>query len=229
MRIAERYRTIGDLPRQIPIFPLRNAILLPRAVLPLNIFEPRYLAMVDFAIRSDRIIGMIQPSGAVSVTGSPRERDAKLWRVGCMGRITAFQEREDGRLLITLTGIARFRPGAEVTSELPYRQVIVDSSDYADDLTPGIGANAVDRPRLLGVLKSYLEQKQLAADWSAIQQAESERLVNALSVLAPYSAEEKQALIEAKLLTERAELLIALAEMELAAARGGGGPGNIMQ
>jgi len=227
MQPNPRYRSTSDLPRLIPVFPLRGAILLPRAVLPLNIFEPRYLAMVDTALKRDRVIGMIQPAGAGGPTGSPLERDAALRKVGCLGRITAFQERDDGRMLITLAGVIRFRPVEEHATAAPFRELVVDYEPFAADLVPGLGASEVNRSRLLSVLKDYLEQKKLAADWSAIVQAESERLVNALSVLAPYGTEEKQALVEARTLPERAELLTALAEMELALMRGGGPSTNL--
>jgi Lon protease-like protein len=215
--ITDKYRTPAALPSRIAVFPLRGCILLPRASMPINVFEPRYLEMIDDAISGSRVIGIIQPAAATEPVESPQGKDADMRKVGCAGRITAYQELEDNRLLITLTGIARFDAVGEAASDLPYRLLDVDYQRFAGDLEPGRGENAVDREKLLNVLKRYLEANQLGADWDAIINSPSELLVNVLSVVSPFSSEEKQALLEAADLPRRAEALIALAEMHLAA------------
>lgn len=222
MATTDRYRRPVDLPRQIPLFPLRGAILLPRATLPLNVFEPRYLAMVDDVMRGDRLIGVIQPEQpAEAAVESPPSKAVPLKTVGGAGRVTTYQELDDGRILITLTGVCRFALGEEVATGMPYRTAQVDWDRFAVDLSPGVGEEAVDRERLLQVLRSYLDANRLKADWRAILASSSEFLVNALSVMSPYGPEEKQALLEAGDLKARAEVLVALAEMELASHGGG--------
>lgn len=216
MPAPARYNHASDLPRSIPIFPLSGAILLPRATMPLNIFEPRYLAMIDNAIASSRVIGMIQPAKSVQDEESPQERAAPLKKVGCVGRITAFQELDDGRILISLTGIARFKVETEEETDEPYRICRITSKDYENDLIAGYGEEDVDRSALLEGLRSYMSVNNLDADWDAISKAPTELLVNSLSVISPFGAEEKQALLEADDLKKRAETLTALAQMELA-------------
>lgn len=228
MTLTDRYRRPADLPPRIPVFPLRGAILLPRATLPLNIFEPRYLAMIDDAMSSARVIGILQPLGNSDDDDqeSPPGKDPGLRRVGCAGRITSYQELDDGRLVITLTGIMRFECVDEAESGTPYRIMSVTYDRFAKDLTEGLGEEFVDRQNLLRVLKSYLEANRLKTDWNAIQRASNEFLINALSVMSPYGPEEKQALLEAADLKMRAEVLIALAEIELAS---NGGTGSTLQ
>lgn len=222
-----RYQTINDLPGELAVFPLVSAILLPRAVLPLNIFEPRYLQLFDDVMRTTRLVGIIQPVGDGGPTGSPQERSAALRDIGCVGRITTYQEHEDGRLTIVLAGVARFRSVEEKRVEHPYRVLSVNFSLYATDVEAGHGEDDVDRDRLLDTLKRYLAQRNLKADWSAVLRTGSEQLVNWLSVASPFGAGEKQALLEAQTLKDRAEVLITLAEMELAA--GGSDPGSRLQ
>lgn len=221
--MTDRYRNADDLPNTVPVFPLRGAILLPRATLTLNVFEPRYLALVDHALANNRLMGVIQPGLDTGTAESPEGTDFSLRTVGGIGRITSFDETEDGRLMISLSGIARFRLGEEIHSDTPFRMFEVDFSPYADDFIEGHGEDEVDRPRLLETLRCYLEANNLNADWERINGATSERLVNTLSILSPYGPEEKQALLEAKGLQERAEALVALAEMELAARDDGSG------
>jgi len=222
VQLVQRYRSPRDLPQRIPVFPLAGCILLPRTSLPLNIFEPRYLTMLDDVLRGDRIIGMIQPAGDGGETGSPEDRSAPLRPVGCTGRVVAFQELDDGRLMISLTGIARFELAKEAQVSAPYRVFSVDYQRFASDLSRGSGEEeAVDRERLLGVLKRYLEARNLQADWQAISRTSSEQLINSLSIASPFGCEEKQALLEAKDLKMRAETLMALAEMEIASGSGG--------
>jgi uncharacterized protein len=219
---AERYRGPADLPQRMPFFPLRRAILLPRAALPLNVFEPRYLAMLDDVMSGSRVLGIVQPASGDSGE-SPAGKTAELRRVGCAGRVTAYQELDDGRLAIVLTGIARCTLEGEVAGPKPYRICTVDFARFSSDFVAGSGENDVDRQALLAALKTYLEARQQRADWSAISKSSSESLVNMLAIASPYGAEEKQALLEAPTLKARAEALIALAEMELAAGAGGSG------
>jgi Lon protease-like protein len=220
--VTDRYENADDLPNMLGVFPLRGAILLPRATLTLNVFEPRYLALVDHALANDRLLGIVQPADT-GTAESPEGKDVPLRAVGCAGRIIAFNETEDGHLMITLAGIARFALGREIPSDTPFRVCDVDFSAYADDFVSGHGEDEVDRVRLLETLRNYLEANSLSADWERINSATNERLVNTLAILSPYGPEEKQALLEAKGLQERAEALVALAEMELAARDDGSG------
>jgi len=224
MSLTERYRRPADLPARIPAFPLRGAILLPRATLRLNVFEPRYLALVDDVLAGQRILGIIQPGTIDGETGeSPVGKDFPLRRVGCAGRITSYEEVEAARLMITITGIARFEVVDEALTAKPYRTLSVSYDRFAGDFTAGLGEERVDRDTLLRVLKAYLEAKSLQADWEAVTRSRSEALVNALSVMSPYGSEEKQALLEAADLKARADVLVALAEMELATTGESGG------
>lgn len=227
MSPTDRYRRPADLPPRIPVFPLRGAILLPRATLPLNVFEPRYLEMLDDVMAGDRLIGIIQPAAAdVSEFEESPRASVDLRRVGCVGRVTSYQEVEDERRMITLTGIVRYDVLDEAVTDLPYRVMSVSYDRYASDLSEGLGEEMVDRANLLRVLRSYLDANRLEADWSAIQRASSEFLINALCVMSPYGPEEKQALLEAQDLKRRADVLVALAEMELASS---GNSGNTLQ
>jgi len=212
MSHESRYRELADLPPQLPVFPLPGALVLPRADLPLNIFEPRYLAMVNDALAGDRLIGMIQPVDEdADLAGSP-----ELSRIGCVGRITAFAEMADDRLLITLTGVCRFSIASELASDKPYRLVEPDFSAFVSDLDPGRDQAQVDREALLKVFREYLTANDLSADWEQVDAASNESLVNTLSLLAPYPPRDKQALLEASDLKTRADVLIALTEMALA-------------
>ena len=206
------YRGPADMPETIPLFPLPGALLLPRGHLPLNIFEPRYLAMLEDAMKGARVIGMIQPNEAnAAATAHP-----PLYQVGCAGRITQYEETGDGRYLITLFGIARFRVREELTVTTLYRQCRVDYTDFAADFTPNAGDDTVDRDELLRTLKAYLEANRIEADWTGIREAPIEALVNGLSMMSPYGSREKQALLEAPDLKARADLLVAVTEISLA-------------
>ena len=223
MPINADYRGPGDLPEVIPVFPLPGALLLPRGQMPLNIFEMRYLAMVDDAFRDGhRLIGMIQPD----VAHSPKDSDRPtLFRVGCVGRITQLAESGDGRYILELTGVSRFRVIEELTVLTPYRQCKVDFFAYADDLVARKGEDDVDRKRLLEVLAAFLKVNDLKVDWSGIENAPNEALVNALAMMSPYGPAEKQAMLEAPDLKTRAEILIAVTEMDLAKKRTSGDTG----
>jgi uncharacterized protein len=221
--VTDRYRNAADMPSVLPVFPLRGAILLPRASLTLNVFEPRYLALIDRALANDRLIGVVQPGPDAGAAESPEGKSFPLRRVGCAGRITAFNEADDGRLVISLAGVARLQLGADIASDTPFRICEVDYAPYPADFICGHGEDDVDRPRLIATLRSYLIANNLNADWDRINGASNERLVNTLAILSPYGPEEKQALLEAKDLRARAEALVALAEMELAATDDGSG------
>jgi Lon protease-like protein len=207
------YRGPGDVADVIPVFPLPGALLLPRGQMPLNIFEPRYLAMVDAALRSgQRLIGMIQPD-----TAHPGPDDRPyLFKVGCVGRITQFAETGDGRYLIQLTGVSRFAVEQELSVPTPYRQCRVTYAPFADDFVARKGEQAVDRAAVLEALSAFLKANKLKADWEGIENAPNEALVNALAMMSPYGPAEKQALLEAPDLKTRAEILVAVTEIELA-------------
>ena len=223
MATTERYRRPADVPRRIPVFPLKGAILLPRATLPLNVFEPRYLVMLDDVLAGERVLGIIQPERTDGEEESPAGKSSPLKRVGCAGRVSAYQELDDGRLLITLTGIARFDVLRQIEDDRPYRVCEVGWDSFAGDFAPDNSAAEVDRQALLKVVKSYLDSHRLRADWKSINEAPTEFLVNSLSVISPFGSEEKQALLEARDLKARAAVLVALAEMEIAAGDGGSG------
>ncbi|MBB5045623.1 hypothetical protein HNR60_000352 [Rhodopseudomonas rhenobacensis] len=214
------YRGPGDLPERIPVFPLPGALLLPRGQMPLNIFEPRYLAMVDDALREHRLIGMIQPD----LSHSSNEAKPELFRVGCVGRITQFAEAGDGRYILELTGIARFKVVEELAAITPYRQCRVDYGPFVDDFTARKGEEAVDRETLLSVLREFLKANRLKVDWDGIETAPNEALVNALAMMSPYGPPEKQAMLEAPDLKTRAEILVAVTQMDLAKKRTSGDP-----
>lgn len=210
MKFLKDYNKPADLPQKLPVFPLPGALLLPRADLPLNIFEPRYLEMVSDALSGERMIGIIQPRDDSDTAERP-----DLMKVGCAGRITSYAETPDGRMLVTLTGVSRFSIKSELTVDTPYRQVVANFKPFAIDLVMDLGAADVNRPALLTAFKDYLTANNMSADWSEINAASTEVLVNTLSLLAPYPASEKQALLEAPDLKTRADVLVALTEMAL--------------
>lgn len=206
------YRGPSDLPEIIPVFPLPGALLLPRGQMPLNIFEPRYLTMIDDALRHTRVIGMVQPHFDDSI----RQNGADLCRIGCAGRITQFAETGDNRYLVSLTGIARFRIVEEMDVATPYRQCKVSFEPFVRDFEARAGEEAVDRAAVIRTLKEFVEANDLAIDWKGIHAAPNEALINALSMMAPFGPREKQALLEAEDLKTRADLLVAITEIELA-------------
>ena len=213
MPLNALYHGPADLAATIPIFPLPGALLLPRGQMPLNIFEPRYVAMLDDALRSgERLIGMIQPDP--THPGTPDKPN--LFKVGCVGRITQFAETGDSRYLVQLTGICRFRVEQELSLPTLYRQCRVTYAPFADDFIARRGEDDVDRTALLRALANFLQANDLQADWDDIENAPNEALVNALAMMSPYGPAEKQALLEAPDLKTRAEILVAVTEMELA-------------
>jgi Lon protease-like protein len=208
--VASSFKRAQDLPQVIPVFPLDGALLLPHGALPLNIFEPRYLNMVDDAMAGERIIGLIQTR-----PGGDPERPL-LAPVGCAGRITAFTETSDGRYLITLTGLSRFKAREELPVMTPYRQLRADFMAFEADLRPVQDDDGFDRIQLLRALKDYLEHRSLDLDWETAKAAPAEALVNSLCMALPFEPAEKQALLEAGDLCERREALVALLEIDAA-------------
>lgn len=215
------YRGPSDLPRVIPVFPLAGALLLPRGQIPLNIFEARYLALVDDSLRDGhRLIGMIQPDLRKP---APEDRP-NLYKIGCVGRITQLAETGDGRYLIQLTGVARFRIEEELGVATAYRQCEVTYAPFADDFIARKGEEAVNRKAVLEALSAFLKANKLKADWKGIESAPNEALVNALAMMSSYGSAEKQAMLEAPDLKTRAEILVAVTEIELAKTETEGEP-----
>jgi uncharacterized protein len=215
------YRGPVDLPEVLSVFPLPGALLLPRGQMPLNIFEPRYLALVDDTLRDGhRLIGMIQPDPAHPGT----EERPSLYKIGCAGRITQLAETGDSRYLLQLTGVARFRLVEELKVATSYRQCRVDFMPFTDDFVARRGEEAVDRKAVLAALSDFLKANDLKADWAGIETASNEALVNALAMMSPYDPAEKQAMLEAPDLKTRAEILVAVTEIALAKANTEGDP-----
>jgi Lon protease-like protein len=213
MPMNETYDGPEDLAAVIPVFPLPGALLLPRGQMPLNVFEPRYVAMVDAALMSGhRLIGMIQPDPA-----HPGSEDhPNLYKIGCVGRITQFAESGDGRYLLQLTGVSRFRIEEELPVTTLFRQCRVSYAPFTDDFVARKGEDEVDRKAVLRALADFLTANNLKTDWDGIENAPNEALVNALAMMSPYGAAEKQAMLEAPDLKTRAEILVAVTEIELA-------------
>lgn len=195
------------LPTLVPVFPLARALLLPSGSLPLVIFESRYLAMLKEALASERVIAMMQPK--------TDEEVPTLYNVGCLGRITSFNEIEDGRMLITLTGLSRFNLVREIPTDKAFRTIEVDYQNFPHDLETKLNEDIINRDGLLAIVRRYLQKNNLQADWEAIDKASSASLVTAFSILSPYGVAEKQALLEARTAAKRCDILIALTEMLL--------------
>jgi hypothetical protein len=205
---VETYRKLTDLPETIAVFPLSGVLLFPRWSLPLNIFEPRYLNMIDDAMSGTRIIGMIQSNGDDPVSPS-------LVNTGCAGRITSYSETDDGRYLISLTGICRFRVAEELDVKTPYRQVQADWQPFAHDLVSPPDQSLPDRLHLVNSLKRYTQINSMEVDWEAVEHAPMETLINALCAGCPFGTVEKQALLEAQTVSDRAQTLITLLDMDV--------------
>lgn len=215
-------QSIAELPETLRLFPLSRALLLPRTHRPLNIFEPRFVQMVDDALAGNRLIGLIQPQ---DTSQEAPQGAVPLQGTGCIGRITHFEEEGEERYLVVLEGVCRFTPGEDVAVDTPYRQIRYSAEPFSSDFQPGLGAQAVDRGRLVAMIHDYAEFAQFEVDFDEIERTDTEDLVNLCCMLSPYGAREKQALLEANTLSARAETLIALAEMEMAKA----GPGTTLQ
>jgi Lon protease-like protein len=212
------FHSFTDLPDIMPVFPLTGILLLPRAALPLNVFEPRYLELVDDALKGNRLIGIIQPLESEDTVLRP-----KLSQVGCAGKIIAWRESEDNRYLITLAGLARFRVKEEISTLSAYRQVACDFKPFAADLAQSGEDGDFPRERLLTALKDYLSRRDMKADWKSVMTAPAESLVNALAMMCPFEPAEKQALLEAPSWIDRVSTLVALLEI----ATAGQGPGTL--
>lgn len=204
------FRKPSDLPQTLPLFPLSGAILLPRGVVALNVFEPRYLNMVDDALAGERLVGMIQPAAGEEDAAMPRLAD-----VGTVGRITAFNETDDGRYLITLTGVCRFDLQHELDGGTPYRQAVVNYVPFAGDFSAADG-RSIDRAGLIAALKTYAALHGFQVEWDSVEQAPTETIVNVAAQVCPFDAASKQALLEAMTLEDRAEALLALLHWDAA-------------
>jgi hypothetical protein len=208
-----------SLPRTVPLFPLAGVLLLPGGRLPLNIFEERYLAMTRDAMAGSRLIGMVQPRQPDDDQASPQ-----IYRIGCAGRVTSFNETEDGRFLIVVTGLCRFYVVEELSATTPYRQALVSFGRFRDDMEGG-EAEDVDSQRLIAGLRAYLESREIKVDWKAVGANPSPTVINALAMVCPFEPSEKQAILEAADFAERCRIIMALAEMALLEqGRGSGTP-----
>jgi hypothetical protein len=216
MKLNRTFAGPAEMPATIPLFPLTGALLLPRRPIQLTVFEPRYLEMLDDALAGERLVGVIQPSSQPSSDEETSDPAPELYPLGCAGRIVQYAEIGDGRCFLTLMGVARFRLTAEEPSDSPYRVAIPDYSPFAEDFLEGAGEAAVDRDDLIAALKRFAEVNEIKVVWSDIRKASNEALVNGLSMMSPCGPREKQALLEAKDLKSRAEMLVAITTIELA-------------
>ncbi|MEW9617540.1 LON peptidase substrate-binding domain-containing protein [Shinella sp. S4-D37] len=220
-----RYLKPEDLPEAIPVFPLTGALLLPGGQLPLNIFEPRYLSMLDDALATHRLIGMVQPVFGTERVDDVASGTPALCQVGCIGRVTSFAETGDGRYIVSLTGVCRYRLLEELRSDRSYRSFRI--APFITDLSGRDDEQSVDREALLSAFKAYLDANKLEADWESVERASNATLVNSMAMMSPYGPAEKQALLEAPDLRTRAETLIAITEIVL--ARGYGDVDTMLQ
>jgi Lon protease-like protein len=212
MKLNRTFASAQDLPPSLPLFPVAGALLLPRRPIQLNVFEPRFVAMLDDALTGERLIGMIQPKAGEDAVGPNPE----LCEVGCLGRIVQYAEIGDGRCFVTLMGVTRFRVAEELTTLTPYRIARAEYSPFAQDFVEGAGEAEVDREALLKALRDFAKANDLKIDWDDIREASNETLVNSLAIMSPYGAREKQAMLEAADLKSRAEILVAIAQFDLA-------------
>jgi Lon protease-like protein len=212
--MARAVHSVADVPDIVPLFPLAGALLFPRAVLPLNVFEPRYLAMIDHALGGDRLIGIIQPA----ITGDGEAEagsNPPLSEIGTLGRITHFEEREPDRYVVALTGLTRFRILEETTTMTPFRLARIDAGAFDADFETGLGEAEVDRSAFIRTLRQYADYAELELDWDDVEKMPLEDLVNSCVMASPYGPRERQALLETESLRDRAEMLAALAEIEM--------------
>lgn len=210
---------LADLPEIVPVFPLSGALLLPNTHRPLNIFEPRYVDMVDHVLAGNRLIGLIQPEE--DGEESPSGEQVPLRQIGCLGRLNHFEDAEDGRYFIILDGVSRFELIEEVEMGTTFRQFRISAKRFASDFEPRHGEYGVDRSRFIKMMRDYALFADLDLDWDEIERTDTAELVNMCCMLSPYGAREKQVLLEAGSLIDRAETLIAMAEMEMARNREG--------
>lgn len=218
--MPQRPASPDQVPEILPVFPLTGALLLPFSHRPLNIFEPRYLEMVDFALSTDRLIGLIQPE---DTSEESPQGQVPLHKVGCLGRITHFEESGDGRYFIILEGVARFHIREELDRGRPFRMAKISASGFDADFVRNEGEDAVDRARFVKMMRDYAEFASIELNWEEIERTGTADLVNFCAMVSPYGPAEKQVLLEAKTLNDRAETLIAMTEYEMA----GGGKGAV--
>ena len=211
--MLKRPQSPADLPASVPVFPLSGALLLPYSRRPLNIFEPRYIEMVDHALKGDRLVGLIQPRD--TSVESPQGR-APLERIGTVGRLVQFEEVDEGRYFVILEGLSRFELVKELPTMTPFRRAMIDTTAFAADFEREYGEEKVDRPRFLKMMRDYAEFGHFDLNWDEIEKTGTADLVNFCCMVSPYGAAEKQALLEANSLEQRAETLIAMAEFEMA-------------
>jgi len=221
--MLKRPTSPADLPQSVPVFPLSGALLLPFAQRPLNVFEPRYVEMIDDTLRGNRLIGLIQPQDTSEE--SPRGR-APLQKIGCLGRLNHFEDNGEGRYFIILEGICRFEVVSELTVMTPFRQCVISAEAFASDFEREFGQEAVDRERFLKMMKDYAEFGNFELNWAEIERTGTADLVNFCCMVSPYGAKEKQLLLEARSLEDRAETLIAMAEYEMARSGDNAAPLN---
>ena len=221
--MLKRPQSPGDLPATVPLFPLTGALLLPFSRRPLNIFEPRYVEMIDHALKGDRLIGLIQPQ---DTTEESPQGLVPLQRIGTVGRITHFEEVEEARYFVVLEGLSRFELIKELPVMTPFRRGMIIATDFAQDFERTFGEERVDRPRFLKMMRDYAEFGNFDLDWDEIEKTGTADLVNFCCMVSPYGAAEKQALLEAGSLEARAETLIAMAEVEMAKGGKGASPLN---
>lgn len=214
--MPSRPKTLPDLPASLPLFPVAGALLFPRLQSPLQVFEDRYIELVDDILGGNRLIGLIQPEGTQEE--SPKDRDAPLHMVGTVGYLAHFEEMADQRYLIGLEGICRFDLGDEIEADTPYRQAYFNAERFAGDFDQAGQARDVDRDKFVSVMRTYIDFMDMDVDWEEVEKTETADLVNLGCMLSPYGPREKQMLLEARTLTERAETLIALVEMQIAQA-----------
>jgi Lon protease-like protein len=221
--MLKRPASPAELPGTVPVFPLSGALLLPFARRPLNIFEPRYLEMIDQVLKGDRLVGLIQPRD--TTVESPQDA-APLQHIGCVGRLVHFEEVEDARYFVILEGISRFELVREVPAMTPYRRAQISADAFALDFEHGFGEDAVDRPRFLKMMRDYADFGNFELNWDEIEKTDTGDLVNFCCMVSPYGAAEKQLLLEAQSLEARAETLIAMAEYEMAGSGSSARPLN---
>ncbi|MGV3574291.1 MAG: LON peptidase substrate-binding domain-containing protein [Devosia sp.] len=218
--MPQRPTSPAQVPDVVPIFPLTGALLLPYSHRPLNIFEPRYIDMVDFALSTDRLIGLIQPE---DTSEESPVGQVPLHKVGCLGRLTHFEESGDGRYFIILEGVSRFRIRQELDRGTPYRLADISAEGFETDFIRNDGEETVDRVRFVKMMRDYAEFASIDLNWEEIERTGTADLVNFCAMVSPYGPAEKQVLLEAQTLNDRAETLIAMTEYEMA----GGGKGAV--
>ncbi len=221
-----RPNSIAEIENTVPLLPLSGALLLPHTQRPLLIFEPRYVALINDILTKNRILGLIQPES--NAEESPKNQETPLRKIGSLGYLRAFEEQTNGKYVVVLDGLSRFEILEELQTKHPYRVAKINMAPYADDFDPQTGIEHVDREEFLALMRTYSNFANFEFDWDGIKDIDTTQLVNMCCVMSPYGAIEKQALLEATSINQRAQTLIALAEMEMAKA-GANGPASGIQ